>query len=120
MEKYLVVLLGGAVGSLARYLTATAVMTRFQGRFPLGTLIVNLSGCFLIGVLAQKLEPYPAWRLFLIVGILGGYTTFSGFAWETFAAVRDGSPWIGLLNVTASVILGYLAVWLGTLSVSRY
>lgn len=119
MEKYLVVLLGGAVGSLARYLAASAVMTRFQGRFPLGTLVVNLTGCFLIGMLAAKLEPYPAWRLFLIVGILGGYTTFSGFAWETFAAVRDGSPWTGLLNITASVILGYLAVWLGTLSASR-
>jgi Integral membrane protein possibly involved in chromosome condensation len=59
-------------------------------------------------------------RLFLIVGILGGYTTFSGFAWETFAAVRDGSPWIGLLNVTASVSLGYMAVWLGAFTVSRY
>ena len=120
MEKYLAVLLGGAIGSLARFLTATAVMSRFQGRFPLGTLIVNLTGCFLIGVLAQKLEPYPILRLFLIAGILGGYTTFSGFALETFAAVRDGSPWTGLLNVAASVILGYLAVWLGTVCVSRY
>jgi|SRR5579872_3564225 len=119
MEKYLVVLLGGAMGSLARYLTATAVMSRYPGRFPLGTLVVNLTGCFLIGVLAQKMEPSSTWRLFLIAGILGGYTTFSGFAWETFAAVRDGSPWTGLLNVTASVILGYLAVWLGAVSAGR-
>src|SRR5260370_32880929 len=100
MEKYLVVLLGGAIGSLARYLTASAVMSRFQGRFPLGTLIVNLTGCFLIGVLAQKLEPYPAWRLFLIVGILGGYTTFSGLSCEKLAAVRAGGPRTRLLQVT--------------------
>ena len=120
MEKYLVVLLGGAIGSLARYLTATAVMARFEGKFPLGTLVVNLTGCFLIGVLAQKMEPSSPWRLFLVAGILGGYTTFSGFAWETFTAVRDGSPLTGLLNVTASVILGYLAVWLGAITVTRH
>src|SRR5260370_23295488 len=113
MEKSLVVLVGGAIGSLARYLTASAVMSRFQGRFPLGTLIVNLTGCFLIGVLAQKLEPYPAWRLFLIVGILGGYTTFSGFAWGTFAPLPERRPPIGLPHVTAHALPRSLAHWLG-------
>jgi fluoride exporter len=117
MEKYLVVLLGGAIGSLARYLVGSAIMSRFPGRFPLATFVVNVTGCFLIGAiitsLTQKAAPDPNWRLFLIVGILGGYTTFSSFAWETFAAARDGAPWIGLMNVTASVIFGYLAVWLG-------
>src|SRR5260370_37846105 len=99
MEKYLVVLLGGAIGSLAGYLTASAVMSRFLGRFPLGTLIVNLSGCFLIGVLAPKLEPYPAWRLFLIVGILGGYTTFSPFPSDT---LRRPCPWTPLTRLPYS------------------
>ena len=120
MEKYVVVLLGGAIGSLARYLVATAIMSRFPCKFPLGTLVVNLTGCFLIGViltaLAQKSAADPNWRLFLVVGVLGGYTTFSAFAWETFAAIREGSPWTGLFNVTTSVILGYLAVWAGALS----
>src|SRR5580704_12186681 len=123
MDKYLLVLAGGAIGSLARYIAGTAVMNRFTGRFPLGTLIVNVSGCFLIGaimtMLTQKTPPHPNWRLFLVVGILGGYTTFSSFEWETFAAARDGSPWIGLLNVMASVVLGYLAVWLGAISAGR-
>ena len=123
MDKYLLVLAGGAIGSLARYLAGTAIMSRFTGRFPLGTLIVNVTGCFLIGVimtmLTQKTAPHPNWRLFLVVGILGGYTTFSSFEWETFAATRDGSPWIGLLNVMASVALGYLAVWLGALCAGR-
>jgi CrcB protein len=124
MDKYLLVLAGGAIGSLARYIAGTAIMNRFTGRFPLGTLIVNVTGCFLIGaimtMLTQKPAPHPNWRLFLVVGILGGYTTFSSFEWETFAAARSGSPWIGLLNVMASVVLGYFAVWLGVISVGRH
>jgi CrcB protein len=122
MEKYLLILLGGAIGSLARYLAGSAIMSRFTGRFPLGTVIINVTGCFLIGVIMTLLTqkaPHPNWRLFLVVGLLGGYTTFSSFAWETYAAARGGSPWIGLFNVITSVILGYLAVWLGVISVSR-
>jgi|SRR5947209_19824817 len=119
MEKYLIVMAGGAVGSLARYVAGTAIMSRFGGRFPMGTFAVNATGCFLIGVimtlLGQK-APHPNWRLLLVVGFLGGYTTFSSFAYETFTAAREGSPWIGLLNVVASVVVGYLAVWLGVLS----
>jgi CrcB protein len=120
MDRYLLVLLGGAMGSLARYVAGTAVMSRFSGRFPLGTLVVNVSGCFLIGVimtlLTGKSAPHPNWRLFLVVGFLGGFTTFSSFAYETFTAAREGSMWVGLMNVMASVALGYLAVWLGAMS----
>jgi fluoride exporter len=122
-EKYLIVLAGGAAGSLARYVASTAIMTRFGGRFPLGTILVNVSGCFLIGVLmtllSVRFQPHPNWRLGLVVGFLGGYTTFSSFEYETFAAIREGSLLIGLLNVAASVILGYLAVWLGVLAAGR-
>ena len=124
MDKYLIVMLGGAAGTLARYVAGTAIMTRFGGRFPLGTLIVNSTGCFLIGaimtLLTRGAAPHPNWRLLLVVGFLGGYTTFSSFAYETFAAARDGNPWLGLLNVLASVALGYLAVWLGVISVKRW
>ena len=122
MDKYLLVLVGGAIGSLTRYLVGTAVMNRFTGRFPLGTWVVNITGCFLIGavmtLLTQK-AANPNWRMFLVVGFIGGYTTFSTFAWETYVAARDGSPWMGLLNVTASVVVGYLAVWLGAITVGR-
>ena len=123
VEKYLLVLAGGAAGSLARYLAGTAIMNRFSGRFPLGTVIVNVTGCFLIGAimtaLTERAPGNPNLRLLLVVGFLGGYTTFSSFEWETFSVTRGGSPWLGLMNIVVSVVMGYLAVWLGALSVGR-
>lgn len=107
---------GGAAGSLARYAAGTAIMTRFGGSFPLGTLAVNVTGSFLIGLLMTLFTeylPHPYWRLLLVVGFLGGYTTFSSFEWETYSAVREGGFWIGALNVAGSVLLGYAAVWVG-------
>jgi fluoride exporter len=123
MTRYLLVMLGAALGGLARYVIGTAVMQRFTCRFPLGTLVVNVTGCFLIGILLPLLtergEPRPNLRLLLVVGVLGGYTTFSSFAWESFQAVDEGSRWIGFANLALSVILGYLAVWCGALLVRR-
>ncbi len=117
------VLAGGALGSLARYAAATAIMTRYSGRFPLGTLAVNVTGSFLIGLLmtllTERFQPHPYWRLLLVIGFLGGYTTFSSFEYETFQAVRAGGFRVALLNVTGSVILGYVAVWLGALLGAR-
>jgi fluoride exporter len=115
--KYLLILTGGGAGSLARYVAGTAIMTRYSGRFPLGTLVINVSGSFLIGLLmtwiTEHLQPSPYWRFLLVIGFLGGYTTFSSFEWETYSAIREGGFWIGLLNVVGSVALGYAAVWLG-------
>ena len=115
--RYLLVALGGGAGSLARYLAASAVTTRFGARFPLGTLAVNVTGSFLIGLLmtwfTERYAADPALRLLLVVGFLGGYTTFSAFEWETYSTVRAGGGWFGLLNVAGSVVLGYAAVWLG-------
>src|SRR5438552_11672666 len=117
MDRYLMVLVGGGVGALARYVLGTAIAARIGGRFPLGTLVINVSGSFLIGfvmtLLTERLQPHPNWRLLLVVGFLGGYTTFSTFEYETFRAVQDGGKWIGLLNVVGSVALGYAAVWVG-------
>lgn len=117
MDKYLVVMAGAGVGGLARYVIGSWIMARYGGRFPLGTLLVNVSGCFLIGVLAALLAdrvlPHPHWRLFLAIGVLGGYTTFSTFGFETFQAVRAGERLVGLVYVVVSVVFGYLAVWLG-------
>lgn len=115
--KYLLILLGGGAGSLTRYVAGTAIMTRFAPRFPLGTMVVNISGSFLIGLimslLTERFQPHENLRLALVVGFLGGYTTFSSFEWETYSAVRDGAFWIGLGNVLGSVLFGYAAVWLG-------
>lgn len=110
------VLFGGGVGALARYLVGTAIAARVGGRFPLGTMVINVSGSFLIGVLMTLLTqrlPHPNWRLLLVTGFLGGYTTFSSFEYETLQAVQGGAQWIGLLNVAGSVVLGYIAVWFG-------
>jgi len=123
LDRYLVVLAGAGLGGLARYVAGTWIMVKYGGRFPLGTLVINVSGSFLIGVLmtllTERMQPHPNWRLFLVVGILGGYTTFSSFEYETYQAVRDGARWMGMLYLTGSVALGYLGVWLGALLTSR-
>lgn len=119
----MVVLAGAGLGGLARYIAGTWIMMRYGGRFPLGTFVINVTGSFLIGVLmtlfTQRLDPHPNWRLFLVVGVLGGYTTFSSFEYEAYQAVRDGARWMGMLYVTASVLLGYLGVWLGAALISK-
>ena len=123
MDKYLVVLAGAGLGGLARYVAGTWVMAKYGGRFPLGTFVINVTGSFLIGVLmtllTERLNPHPNWRLFLVVGILGGYTTFSSFEYEAYQAVRDGARWMGMLYVTGSVLLGYFGVWLGAMLTAR-
>jgi len=123
LGRYIMVLVGGGSGALLRFVFGTAIMQRFGGTFPLGTFVINLTGSFLIGllmtVLTERFQPHPYWRLFLVVGFLGGYTTFSSFEYETLQAARQGSRWMALLNAAGSVVLGYLAVWLGTMLASR-
>jgi fluoride exporter len=123
VDRYLSVMFGGALGSLTRYVLGTAINVRTGGRFPLGTMVINITGSFIIGVLmillTERLQPHPNWRLLLVVGFLGGYTTFSSFEFETYQAIRDGGYWIGIINVFASVILGFAGVWLGASLVRR-
>ncbi len=122
MSPYLLVALGAAAGGVARYVIGTAIMQRFGGRFPLGTLIINVTGCFLIGVLMTMRERdtlASKWQPLLVVGVLGGYTTFSSFGWEAYRSVREGSVFMGLAYVVLSVTLGYIAVWCGALVAKR-
>ena len=121
--KYLVVLAGGGAGSLARYVASTAIMQRFGGAFPLGTFVINVTGSFLIGLLmtlfTERLDWSPNWRLLLVTGFLGGYTTFSSFEYESLQVLRQGARWMGLVNLVGSVAAGYIAVWLGALIAER-
>jgi CrcB protein len=116
--KYLLILLGGGVGSLSRYLVGIAIVTRYGARFPIvGTMTINITGSFLIGLLmtliTERFRANEDLRLLLVVGFLGGYTTFSSFEWETYRAIRSGGFWVGIFNIVGSVTLGYTAVWLG-------
>lgn len=115
--RFLLVLLGGGIGSLARYTAGMAITGRFGSHFPIGTMVINVTGSFLIGlimtVITERLPGDLNWRPLLVTGFLGGYTTFSSFEWETYAAIRHGGLWIGIGNVFGSVILGYCAVWFG-------
>jgi fluoride exporter len=121
--RFLLVLVGGAIGSLARYTATVAIVERFGSRFPIATMTINVTGSFLIGLIMTLItERFPGdlnWRPLLVTGFLGGYTTFSSFEWETYAAVRHGGFWIGVFNVVGSVGLGYCAVWLGSALVRR-
>lgn len=123
MNGYVMVLLGGGAGSLVRYVVSTVIMARTGGRFPFGTVVINITGSFLIGLLmtllTERLSPHPNLRLLLVTGFLGGYTTFSSFEWETLSLVADGGWWLGLVNMVGSVALGYSAVWLGALMARR-
>ena len=123
MERYLIIMAGGAIGTLARYAASSAIMARVNSRFPFGTFFVNITGCLLIGALMTILAErgaHPNWRLGLVVGVLGGYTTFSSFEYEAYLSTRTGFPFIALMNVAASVVVGYLAVWLGAALATRH
>jgi fluoride exporter len=109
---------GGFIGSVLRYLASGYVQQSTKSiDFPYGTLAVNVIGCFVIGFLAQLAESRGAFtsesRLFVFVGILGGFTTFSSFGNETLSLARDSQMMNALANVGANVILGLFAVWLG-------
>jgi fluoride exporter len=118
MTAYLWIALGGALGSVARFWISNAVAQRTGEAFPWGTILVNVSGSFVIGVLASFASDWkwfatPAARQFLIVGVCGGYTTFSAFSLQTFDLMRAGEWLPAGLNAVVSVVLCLLAVWIG-------
>ena len=108
---------GGSLGALARYGIDVSIERRSVALFPWSTLAINLSGCFLVGILIAAVvdrHHTPQWlRLGLVVGFCGAYTTFSTFAQETLGLVEEAATGVALLNVTASVALGVLAVLAG-------
>ena len=118
MQNIIIVGLGGFVGSVLRYLISGWVQGISENPlFPYGTLGVNVLGCLLIGLLggwADNMELFsPSVRLFLLIGLLGGFTTFSTFAYEAMALLRDRDSFAALMYVGLHVFLGFAAVALG-------
>lgn len=117
MQRYVLIALGGALGSVARFWVGSAVTGRMGTRFPFGTLIINISACLIIGLSLEFLNRHadlnPSWRYLFPIGFIGAYSTFSTFEWETFANIDNGAFWIALLYVVVSLITGLIAVALG-------
>ena len=120
MTRILAIAAGGAVGALLRYWTSTAVHSRFGAAFPYGTLTVNVIGSLLMGFLyiwlLERVAEGPALRAFLLVGLLGAFTTFSTFSLETLNLVETGQPARALANILVSVTLCIGAAGLGVLA----
>lgn len=117
MQNYLLVFAGGGIGAIARYWLSGFVYQKIGSDFPSGTLLVNILGCLLIGIMMSVLEErfvvYPSLRIFLTMGILGGFTTFSSFSFETVALLRDGELFYATANVVLSVVTCLGSTWLG-------
>ncbi|MET0660589.1 MAG: fluoride efflux transporter CrcB [Steroidobacteraceae bacterium] len=118
MKAVLVVALGGALGSVARFkLSGWVLHQAVNWRFPIGTFVVNVAGCLIAGVLAGMSTKHHAFspdtRLLLFTGLLGGFTTFSAFGLETALLIKRGEWGVAAANVFASVLVSLVALWLG-------
>jgi len=120
--KLLLVAVGGGVGSVTRYLVSNLLAARWGSEFPYGTLIVNVIGCFIIGIfmtlITERIMVNPYWRLLITVGFLGGLTTFSSFSYETLKLVGDGNIYYAIYNIGFNLLVGLVATWAG-ISVAR-
>ncbi|MGB9242794.1 MAG: fluoride efflux transporter CrcB [Candidatus Acidiferrales bacterium] len=120
MTKYLMVAIGGALGSVLRFWVGTYISNRIATRFLAGTFVVNVTACFLIGfvitVLTEKSSWNPNWRYLIPIGFIGGYSTFSTFEYETFRVFQEGDFLIAGLNVIFSVVVGFVSVWVGVIT----
>ena len=115
MLKYVMVGIGGCLGSVLRFWLGSYIGSRMGTRFPYGTFVINITGSFLIGLvfalLTARTQWSPNWRYLIPIGFIGGYTTFSSFEFETLRSIQDGQIGLGLLYVALSVTVGFVAVW---------
>ena len=119
MIKYLNLIVGGMAGTLARYALSGIIYQILGTNFPYGTLVVNLSGCFLVGFLASLAEEKfllgPNARLLLMVGFCGAFTTFSTLIFETANLIKDGESLRAFFNISISVVAGFFLFKLGVI-----
>ncbi|RDI46522.1 fluoride efflux transporter CrcB [Aquicella lusitana] len=118
MQNLLIAGLGGFIGTMMRYLLNNAIYKILNyPLYPYGTMTINITGCFFIGLIASLAESRitltPEVRTFIQIGILGGFTTFSTFGYETFTLMRDGQFILCVTNILTQVLLGLVGVWLG-------
>lgn len=119
MQKTILIGLAGLVGTLLRYWLSGLVARQYGETFPWGTMAVNLIGCFVAGAVFHLTEERflvnPAVRTVILIGLLGGFTTFSSYGLQTFTLLRDGEFGLAALNIATSSVLGLLMVWAGYL-----
>jgi CrcB protein len=115
MRNLLFIAMGGAMGAVLRYLVSTGVYSVAGRNFPYGTLVVNVAGSFVIGLIymtaIERLS--PEWRAILIIGFLGAFTTFSTFSYETFDLIVKGAQTKALMNILLNVMICLVATWVG-------
>ena len=120
MQALLLIFAGGGIGSLLRYALSRWINNTIVSHFPFGTFIVNVIGCFFIGFFIFYTERYQEytqeWRLLLVTGLCGGFTTFSAFSMENVQLMTDGRIGVAFLYTVASVVLGFLATYGGLLA----
>jgi CrcB protein len=112
---YLWIAIGSALGGMSRFALGTWIVSRYGTTLPWGTLVINIIGSGLIGLFATTVKPTP-WRQFLMVGICGGFTTFSSFSLETLYLMREGHPGRACAYIALSVLVCLAAVWAGHLA----
>jgi fluoride exporter len=116
--QYVAVAVGAMLGANLRFIVGNWAADRFGPDFPYGTLLVNITGAFAIGIvlslLGERFGISPLWRLFFATGFLGGYTTFSSYAWEVLSLVQDGDWLPAVAYVLGSNVVGLFGVWLGS------
>jgi CrcB protein len=118
LQKYLLIALGGAVGSILRYWVGSTISGRMGTRFPYGTAVINLTACVIIGFtltyFGKRADLSPAWRFMVAIGFICAYSTFSTYEWETLSTLRSGAFFLGALYAVGSLVLGLVATWCGT------
>ncbi len=120
MRRYMLIAFGGALGAMLRYFVGVLAAERFGPRFPVGTLSINVSACFMIGFILEYLNHHtgvnPVWRYGFAIGFIGAFSTFSTFEWETWSDLTNGAFWLGIAYVAVSLIAGLIAVSLGSIT----
>ena len=119
LQKYLLIAIGGALGTMARYWVGSTIASRMGTKFPYGTFVINMTACVIIGFslafFGKRTELNPAWRFLVPVGFVGAYSTFSTLEWETFLSLQTGAFLVAGLYVVLSFCLGLFGVWCGVL-----